>query len=203
VISRLSNLLSQLSTLVLLVPWLLSCEQQKRENFESYHPNGTIEWTGTLVNGKKTGEWTLRDSLGHMDRIQRYENDTCVYRQLYLNGNVLTNEQMKGEDTKHGERIVLYEDGNTESKTSYIMNYQYGHQIVYFRNGQIYRKYFQDSTTMRGFEQYYPNGNILALSDDTNDGIVHFHDSLGNPTIDVKYANMVIQDTIRTYNESK
>ena len=181
----------------------MSCEQQKRENFESYHPNGAIKWTGSLVNGKKTGEWILRDSLGRMDRTQIYKNDTCVYRQLYLKGRVFTDEQMRGEDIKHGETIVYFEDGTVESKTNYLMNYQYGDQIFYYEDGKLKSQYFQDSTTMRDFEQYYPNGNIFVRSDDTDNGIVHFHDSLGNLTVDIKYLNKIIQDTIQVHNEPK
>ncbi|NQZ78027.1 MAG: hypothetical protein HRT61_18280 [Ekhidna sp.] len=198
---KFSTFFTELLNLILLGSLLLSCEQQKRENFESYHPNGAIEWTGTLVNGKKSGEWTLRDSLGKMDRTQRYENDTCVYRELYHKGWVMTNEQMKGEDIKNGETIVFYEDGTIASKTNYIMNYQYGQQIVYFPDGQLDRKYFQDSTTMRDFEQYHPNGNIFVRSEDTDNGVVHFHDSLGNPTFDIKYLNMMVEDTLKIHQQ--
>lgn len=196
---KFSSLIIVLAILSFYGSALFSCKNEKTEIYESYHPNGAIKWTGALSNGKKTGEWILKDSLGQMDQILRYKNDTCIFRQLYLKGMVLTSEQMRGEDVKHGETIVYYEDGSIESRTNYIMNNQFGYQIFYFEDGKVKTEGYKDSTKTTDFKQYYPNGKLFAKSDDVENGIAHFYDSLGNPTFDVKYSNSQIEDTLKIY----
>ena len=106
---------------------------------------------------------------------------------------------MKGEDFKHGETLNFYLDGTLESRTNFINNRQFGKQLFYFKNGKLRTEYFEDSTVTRDFKQYFQNGQLMAESNDLDNGIVHFYDSLGNRTFDIKYLNMAVEDTVKIY----
>ncbi|MCP4460100.1 MAG: hypothetical protein GY816_19060 [Cytophagales bacterium] len=177
---------------------LVSCQNEEKP-YSSYYPNGVLEWKGAFQNGNKIGDWNRYDSLGNVWMLHRYENDTLVYREIYKKKKLFSKEHLKGENFKHGNTYVYFSNGALESMTNYVDNRQFGDQVTYFENGQVRIKYFKDSVDMKNFKQYFPNGKLFVESDNPNNGVVTFYDSLGNRKFDVRYINSLALDTLNVY----
>ena len=74
--------------------------------------DGTISSTGTMIDGKKHGEWKLYSNDGSVWSVRNYRNG------LY-----------------HGELLNYWENGQLREKIDYVDGKQHGFMIFYDENG--------------------------------------------------------------------
>lgn len=172
----------------------------KQEKYIEYHINGEIELEGQFLNGKKNGDWIEYDSLGIKKSQLKYKNDTLLYRELYIDGKLLTTEEMKG-GIKHGKTTLYYKDGNgIESVMTFVDGVQKGEQLFYYQQGQLSSKYVEKGNgEVIEYHQYYPNGSLYIYAKNLVNGEFNIYDSLGNRTYDLLYENAELIDTLRSY----
>lgn len=178
---------------------ITACKSQTDKDYKSYHFNGAIEWEGTMLNGKRTGDWKLYDSSGNILRLNKYKLDTLYYSEYYKKNKIIITEHLKDEGIKHGETVSYFLNGKTRGIYNFQNNKQLGIQKTYFESGSLKLQYFQDSIEKKDFKQFYTNGTLFAESERPDNGIVHFYDSLGNPTADIEYLNYRIVDTVKVW----
>jgi len=183
--------------IIIAIAFTLGCSNVKE--YAEHYPSGQTSLEGQYKDGRKIGNWVSYDSLGTKLMVIKYEDDTIKFRQHYIKGILLFEEEMLNEN-KHGKTTVYYKNGSIESITNYQNGRQTGEQIFYFEDGLLRLKYLQESNgSIINFYQYHTTGKLWVYAKDFQDGIFNLHDSLGNKTYDVLYKDSVPVDTVKIY----
>ncbi len=143
-----------------------------------FHENETILAQGKFINQLKDSTWSIFSKSGRINTIENYK-----LGQL------------------HGERLVFYPLGNSETKKDQITQKQFyingklhGKQIAYFENGKIWKESNYEYGEKNGEEiTYSPYGNI-ELKDYYYKGLKNgwcmAYDSLGSKVTGKIYYNL-------------
>ena len=177
-----------------------SCTQDKREEYVKYHTNNEVALSGTILNDLRVGRWVKYDSLGN--KIQELEYDSSgllTKRKIYSDGFLFADEEMKGEDYKHGLSTFYYPNGSIEGQNYFMENEQLGEQKFFFQDGTLSSKYVETDTGIIDFTQYYENGNLMVKANSLINGEVNMYDSLGNNLYDLLYRDGELVDTLKIY----
>lgn len=184
---------------ILIVAVAFSCKQNREEEYVEYHSNDKVALSGNTVNGLKVGKWVRYDSLGDKIREFEYDSGILIKRYIYSNGYLFAEEEMKGEDYKHGLTLTFYENGAVRSENSFKENRQSGEQTYYLMNGSVETKFIETDSGIINFAQYYPNGNLMVKANSLVNGEINMYDSLGNKLYDLLYRDAVVVDTLKVY----
>lgn len=180
------------------IAFAISCSDN--EEYKEYHSNGEVKLEGIITNGKKNGDWLKYDSLGKMLSLMRYSLDTLRYREFYNNGILYSQEEMRGENVKHGITKTYYPSGQIESISNFVFNKELGEHVSYHPNGQLYTKYVEmENGLTTEFHQYYSNGELSVYAKEMQNGEVNVYDSLGNRMIDLLMRDFQVVDTLNVY----
>lgn len=175
-----------------------SCNQSIE--YKEFYANGGLKVVGELINNKKSGEWMYFDKEGNTTHVREYAEGVLIHEKLFDNKGLLFLKRKYEDGVQHGTERGFYQDGNTRFDRKYLDGFKEGESVSYYPNGEVFVKanYIQD--TLRGeFFQYYLNGNIEIYAKDAGNSIHVFHDSLGNPTYNILFKDMVIIDTVKAY----
>ena len=159
---------------------LLSEASDTKGNFKlrAFYPDGVLNFEGSIVKGKKEGEWKYYHHNGEISTI-------CNFK----------------EDQYHGLYQYFFESGQKSVETHYVDGVEDGFYRSFFRNGQVkfegwvvngvseqsWVSYFPDGKV--NFKQYYLNGELH--------GTYQEFDKLGRPYIENKYnQGSLIQKTL-------
>jgi len=184
----------------LLLIFVLSTQacSQKEKHME-YHANGQLALEGQRTRGKKVGEWIEYDSLGNKTSLMKYQEDTLIYRELYVQGRLLASEEMRG-DKKHGKTIEYYENGEKKGEMAFKNGIQKGEQFFFDKKGRLTSKYIEKGDgEVTEYHQYFHNGQLNIYAKNLISGEFNIYDSLGNRTYDLLYRNAELIDTLKVY----
>lgn len=143
----------------------------KEVKVETHYPDGKLESTGYIKNGKKDGIASLY-----------YPNGKLKQQGLWVN------------DQQEGIWTFYYEDGTISSKINFFNNFQNGLSVFYFPNGSI-----EQETQFKGgkphgiSKSYFRDINKVKeqaewISGKRN-GITIVYDSLGNNFKEYQYLD--------------
>ncbi len=143
-----------------------------------YHDNEVILAQGKFVNQQKDSTWTMYAKSGRVSMIENYQ---------------------KGQ--LHGERLVYYPLGNSETKKDQLtikQNYNngklHGKQVDYFDNGKVWKEVNYVNGIKNGEEITYSPYGTIELKDFYFNGLKNgwclAYDSLGSQVVGKAYYKL-------------
>lgn len=105
----------------------LQLDAQEKKEIKKYYSSGKLEGTGFLLNGKRTGTWTMYFENGKVSKKINYKNDVedGLTVSFFADGKI--NEQ------------IYYANGNVDSLRRYFRTGKLKERTVY-SNGRHDRK---------------------------------------------------------------
>jgi hypothetical protein len=133
----------------------------KEVKVEKYYPDGKLESTGFMKNGKKTGIASLYYPNGKLKQQGQWANDQ-----------------------QEGVWSFYYEDGTILGKINFVNNFQNGLSVFYFPNGSIEQEtQFKDGKPHGISKSYFRDINKVKEQSEwvsgKRNGILIVYDSLG------------------------
>lgn len=149
-----------LSSILICVALVLSCNDNHLETKQFFYPNGAIKESVQLLGKKRSGLI-----------IHYYENGNVKSLEKYVN------------DTINGEVFSFYSSGFLEKKSITRMGIPNGASNAFFPNGRLKEYRYWVNGKKQGFGEDYweSNGNIKAIYWARNDSLKYERmiDSLG------------------------
>ncbi|QIX61031.1 hypothetical protein HER32_07485 [Hymenobacter sp. BT18] len=126
------------------------------------YPNGSVAYTGTYLNGKRSGEWRWLRRDGSVRLVRQYQEGKAHGRSegFYRNGQ-LESSQEYVEGTLEGPSKEFYLDGVTKSTGYYRNGQQEGQWQDFYADGTLSEEYNLHEGTSQGFDHSYsPTGKL-------------------------------------------
>ncbi|MEQ9219957.1 MAG: hypothetical protein RLO17_18015 [Cyclobacteriaceae bacterium] len=160
---------------------LFSCGTQE---VTEYWNNGELKLIGKQKDGKQIGKWIQFDAKGDTTQIQYYENGEMIMMDQYGR----TNENLpmtllirsKYRNSKlHGEDLMFYPNGQIYRKGQFEKGVRIDTFFYYNPNGSVEQFSVFDNDRITVQHQYWPNGNIMLKINNYLTGKHYLYDSLG------------------------
>jgi antitoxin component YwqK of YwqJK toxin-antitoxin module len=129
--------------------YIFSAVYAQEEKEKTYYPNGKLESTGTLINGKKNGTWVYYFENGNVSRKINFKDDL-------EDGLVKT----FFPDNKRNEEI-FYSNGNVDSLYRFYRTGKMKERTYYSSNRKDRNTFLFDSLGNGKTEYIFKNGRFI------------------------------------------
>ncbi|MFA9390817.1 MAG: hypothetical protein ACERKD_13480 [Prolixibacteraceae bacterium] len=151
-------------------------KENKKFNFEGYHPNGTPSSTGVYrIDGKKEGIWLYYDEYGCLTSKENYSDGLINdYDEEYFRNGSLSIRTAYKDGNQNGYFVSYYPDSTLHQEGFNVNGLLKGEVLTYYADGTIQEKVYYKNNVVEGFSYTYTIDGKLSEKHYYENGLLHY-----------------------------